>query len=79
MRDTRQRMVSIRLHAYLILIAPLSQLSSRRSVTDHNIVLCLKAGLAVKDGPWGLNGELGNARFSRLAQSRSITDRPTTA
>ena len=55
------------------------RLTPRRPVTEHNIVLCLKAGLAGEDGPWGLNGELGNARFSRLAQSRSITDRPTTA
>ena len=75
MRDTRQRMVSISLHAYLMLIAPLSRLTPRRPVTDHKIVLCLKAGLAAEDGPWGLNGELGNARFSRLAQARSITDR----
>src|SRR6478609_5583585 len=53
MRDTRQRMVLISLHAYLMLIAPLSCLSPRRPVTDHNIVLCLKAGLAERDGPWG--------------------------
>ena len=79
MPDARQRMVSIRLRAYLMLITPLSRLIPRRSVEEHNIVLCLKAGLAGEDGPWGLNGELGNARFSRLAQSRSITDRPTTA
>ena len=79
MRDTRQRMVSIRLRAYLMLIAPISDLFPRCRLTDHKIALCLKAGFASEDGPWGLNGELGNARFSRLAHARSITDHPTIA
>ena len=79
MWDACPRMVSTRLRGYLMLFAPLSRLFPGRPVSDHYIVLCLKAGLAGEDGPWGLNGELGNARFSRLAQSRGITDRPTTA
>jgi len=47
-----------------MLIAPLSDLSRSLPVTDHNIALRQKAGLARDDRPWGLNGELGNARFS---------------
>jgi hypothetical protein len=57
-------MASIGLRAYLMLIAPLSDLSRSFPVTDHNIALRLKASLAWDDGPWGLNGELVNARFS---------------
>ena len=38
MRGTRQRMVSIRLRAYLMLITPLSRLSPRRPV--KNTILC---------------------------------------
>ena len=59
--------------------AALTSVSPAARLQTTILLLCLKARLAEEDGPWGLNGEVGNARFSRLARARSITDCPTTA
>ena len=56
MRDTRQRMVSIRLHAYLMLITPISDLSPRRRL-QTTILRCAESGFSW--GGWALGPERG--------------------